>query len=53
MRKTSGRMAALGGPLEDSTMELELHVGATGASDYVARLKMLRYRSAHGLCATS
>jgi hypothetical protein len=30
-------MAALGGPLEDSTMELELHVGATGVSDYAAR----------------
>jgi hypothetical protein len=30
-------MAALGGPLEDSTMELELHVDATGASDYMAR----------------
>jgi hypothetical protein len=29
-------MAALGGPLEDSTIEQELHVGATGASDYVA-----------------
>jgi hypothetical protein len=36
-RETGGRMAALGGPLEDSTMELELHVGATGASDYAAR----------------